>query len=201
MALRRKVPFCRVRERSPKPTPALYHWNRDPKSDYFPYSSDQPVRGTWIGQHRKSAARQFVTIKELSITKIFDIRQLTSIMHPNIAKPISFYHFGEQLGIMFLIDEIRVEPTGVVKIVLDWNLESNVSEAVKDANEAYLAAHIHHVMEIMAQSSENLPEDGKDFLSCLKLPKAKHPFIYHAAGPAALRQSAAFALQKKTLGS
>ena len=100
MTLRRKRPFCRVRERPAKAKPALYHWNRDPTSDYFPYFTDQPERSTWIGQHRDNVARQLVVIKELTITKIFDIRRLTSVVHPNVAKPISFYHIGEQLYVV-----------------------------------------------------------------------------------------------------
>ncbi|SCO54517.1 uncharacterized protein FFNC_15550 [Fusarium fujikuroi] len=238
--LRRKTPFCRERQPIGRATPALYYENRDPKLDYFPPIPSKTSRKTWIAQHRDNGIRQLVTIRELQTTRIRNIRQLTSVAHPNIAEPLSFYQTGERLfvvhrfislelfdllplwpreiasamkqfvlgvqflmnsGVMFSIEVVQIGLDGVIKIVLDWNLEPEVGKAVREANRQYILPYIQNMMVIMTASSQGLPESAQSFAYSPILPDIDHPFISGAGGPATLRKAAEFAQQKQVLAA
>lgn len=100
MVLQRKRPFYR----EVKPIPALpalkCYLNRRPEADYHPYYQIQPNSTTWVGRHRQIMARQLVTVRELRRTALSDIHRLACILHDNIARPLSFYHTGNQFFVV-----------------------------------------------------------------------------------------------------
>ncbi|KAH6961630.1 hypothetical protein BKA56DRAFT_679817 [Ilyonectria sp. MPI-CAGE-AT-0026] len=100
---------------------------------------------------------------------------------------------------MFGIDSIRVDVNGVVKIVLDWDLESCVEGTFREANEGYLVAYLEETLTTMGYSCGQLPSAAMDFLTSKVLPTMNHPFISHAGGPSVLKTPIQFAIQRKIL--
>ncbi|RSL77954.1 hypothetical protein CEP52_017674, partial [Fusarium oligoseptatum] len=76
----------------------------------------------------------------------------------------------KEQSVMFGIDSIRVDLNGVVKIVIDWNLESCVEGMFLEANEGYLVAYLEEILTTMEHSCGRLPSAAMDFLTPTVLP-------------------------------
>lgn len=55
-------------------------------------------------------------------------------------------------------------------LVLDWNLEPEVGQAVREANRQYLLPYIQNMMAVMTASSQGLPESAHSFACSQILP-------------------------------
>ncbi|KAF5653913.1 hypothetical protein FHETE_11354 [Fusarium heterosporum] len=73
-------------------------------------------------------------------------------------------------GVMFHIDAVQIGTDGVIKIVLDWNLEPHIVDSVQTANRAYILAYVQDMMRSMIDTSVDVPASAKDFVNSSILP-------------------------------
>ncbi|KAF4460284.1 kinase domain-containing [Fusarium albosuccineum] len=143
------------------------------------------------------SGEEFYVIHEFFYLDIFDLLPLSANEVSCVMKQVSQVHgLG---GHILTPDKIRVDINGLVKIVLDWDMESCVESLYVEANEYYLIEYLREILVTLYCGNKQLPADAEDFLNTNALPAITHPYIRQADNPRILRQAVHFAIQKKML--
>ncbi|KAF5127312.1 hypothetical protein E5D57_000245 [Metarhizium anisopliae] len=91
--LRRKPAFQQLHLRVSSAYPVVLIC-RHPNEDYFPVPGDATIAGTtaWVGVCRKNHIRKLAVIQEVRNAGLLDLKCLSQIAVPNVARVIALYH-------------------------------------------------------------------------------------------------------------
>jgi hypothetical protein len=91
--LRRKPAFQQLRHSVSNAYPVVLIC-RHPKEDYYPVSGEATIAGTtaWVGVCRKNHIRKLAVIQEVRNAGLLDLKCLSQIAVPNVARVVALYH-------------------------------------------------------------------------------------------------------------